>query len=50
MSTSGSRSDDEDDENARVARQILAALRAAGVGADLVENIGDDAPPLMPED
>ena len=48
MSTGTSKSDDED-ENARVARHILAALRAAGVEAHLVEDI-DDAPPLTPDE
>jgi len=48
MSTGTSKSDDED-ENARVARHILAALRAAGVEAYLVEDI-DDAPPLTPDE
>ena len=47
MSTSGPKSDDED-ENTRVARHILAALRAIGVEAHLVENI-DDAPPIIPD-
>ena len=47
MSTSGSKSDDED-ENTRVARHILAALRAIGVEAHLVENI-DDAPRIVPD-
>jgi hypothetical protein len=45
MSTSGSKTDDED-ENARVARHIFAALRAAGVEAELVI---DDAPPMIPD-
>ncbi len=44
MSTSGSKPDDED-ENARIARHILAALRAAGVEADLAE----DALPTIPD-
>jgi hypothetical protein len=45
MSTSGPKSDDED-ENTRVARHILAALRAIGVEAHLVESI---APPIIPD-
>jgi hypothetical protein len=47
MSTSGSKTDEED-ENTRIARHILAALRAVGVEAHLVENI-DDAPPIIPD-
>src|SRR3954449_5310495 len=47
MSTGASRPDDED-ENARIARQILAALRTAGVEAHLYENI-DNVPPIMTE-
>ena len=47
MSTSRSKSDDED-ENTRIGRHTLAALRAVGVEAHLVENI-DDAPPIIPD-
>jgi hypothetical protein len=47
MSTTGSKPQDED-ENTRVARHILAALRDIGVEAHLVENI-DDAPPTIPD-
>ena len=47
MRASASKSDNED-ENVRVARYILAALRAAGVAADLVEDI-DEAPPTIPD-
>ena len=47
MSIGGSKTDDED-ETTRVARHILAALRAVGVEAHLVENI-DDAPPIIPD-
>ena len=47
MKTSGSKSDDDEDEKARIARRILAALRAAGVGAYVVEDV-DDAPPIIP--
>ena len=46
MRNSGSKSDDED-EKARITRRILAALRAAGVGAYVVEDV-DDAPPIIP--
>ena len=45
---SGSKSDDAENEQARIARHILAALRAVGVEAHLVENI-DDAPPIIPD-
>jgi hypothetical protein len=44
---SGSKTDDED-KNTRIARHILAALRAVGVEAQLVENI-DHAPPIIPD-
>jgi hypothetical protein len=47
MKTSDSKSDDDEDEKARIARRILAALRAAGVGAYVVEDV-DDAPPIIP--
>ena len=46
MITIGSKSDDED-ENVRIARHILAALRAAGVEADLADDV--DAPPITPD-
>ena len=49
MSTSGSKSDDDENEKARIARHILAALRAVGVEAHLVEDI-DDAPPIIPDE
>ena len=40
MSTTTSKSDNED-ENVRVARQLLAALRAAGFEADLADETDD---------
>jgi hypothetical protein len=48
MSTSHRAKLDNENEDLRIARRILAALRAAGVEADLVEDI-DDAPPVIPD-
>jgi len=39
---------DDEDENVRIARHILAALRAADIEAHLVDDM-DDAPPIIPD-
>ena len=47
MSANASKPDNEDD-TARVARDIVAALRAAGVEAHIFGEI-DDVPPIAPD-
>ena len=47
MITDTSKSDD-DDEKARIARHIVAVLRAVGVEAHIFDNI-DDVPPIVPD-
>jgi len=48
MSISLTKSGDDQDENVRIARRILAALRVAGVDTELVADM--DAPPVIPDD